>query len=211
MSALSPLIDAGFFIASEPLAGRNHSACLEEEREEERETDSRSVAVATQPRAPDLFEDFWKAYPRRDGPNPRSPAEKKFRALVKSGVDPEMMIGAASALASSEAAKGNIGTRFIPQAMTWLNQQRWADHAAISFIAGELPIEDAVKFFAKVGRWSIHAGPEPGQAGCRAPAELLAKHGLGPDGQKLKPLVDSGNGQSPFIENLPQITTSMTV
>jgi hypothetical protein len=128
------------------------------------------------------------AYPRRDGPNPRAPAEKKFDALVKSGVDPEMMI-AEEKLAQSESSRGNIGTRFIPQAVTWLNQQRWADHAAVAFLveqAGhEFPIEQAVKMFTKLGRWSRHAGPEPGQVGCRASAELLAKHGLDPDGRKL--------------------------
>jgi hypothetical protein len=75
--------------------------------------------------------------------------------------------------------------------MTWLNQQRWADHAAIAALvqlAGpELPIEEAVKSFARIGHWSRHAGPEPGMTGCRASPELLSKHGLAPDGRKLPP------------------------
>jgi hypothetical protein len=200
--AIKPLIDAAFFLASEPLADCKRDACLEKEEEREKEkekekeekTDSRSVAKATQPREPDLFEKFWRAYPRRDGPNPRAPAEKKFNALAKSGVDPEMMIAAAVALAGSESAKGNVGTRFIPQAITWLNQQRWADHAAVAFLASEagaeLPsdyLEKAVAFFAKGGRWWRQGGPEPGSPGCRASAELLAKYGLAPDGRKLEP------------------------
>lgn len=44
----------------------------------------------------------------------------------------------------------------------------------------------AVAHFAKGGQWSRAAGPEPGLPGCRATPELLAKHGLGPDGQKLR-------------------------
>ena len=149
-NALTPLIEAGFFDASEPLAERKQDAILEKERElekeEEREEDSRSVAVATRPRADD-FEEFWKAYPRRDGPNPRKPAEQKFNALVKTGVDPAIMIARAKKLAADEAGRGNVGTRFIPQAVTWLNQQRWADHAAAAFVRDQ-PVAG---FYAKFG------------------------------------------------------------
>lgn len=43
----------------------------------------------------------------------------------------------------------------------------------------------ALGHFAKGGHWSRQVGPEPGQPGCRATPEMLAKHGLGLDGQKL--------------------------
>ena len=191
--ALTPLIDGGFFVSSDPLAVRKRDAMPEKRREEtERETETESRSIKDRPeRAPSRFDEFWLAYPRRDGPNPRAPAEKKFHALVKSGVDPEMMIAEAGKLAQSESMRGNIGTRFIPQAVTWLNQQRWADHAAAAFMVdqagGDLPIELAVSMFAKIGRWSRHAGPEPGQVGCRASAELLATYGIGPDGRKVVP------------------------
>lgn len=98
---------------------------------------SRSVADASRSGASEKFEEFWKAYPRRDGPNPRKPAEQKFSALVKTGVDPDLMIQAAKQLAVDEGKRGNIGTRFIPQAITWLNQQRWSDHAAVAFAADD--------------------------------------------------------------------------
>lgn len=139
---------------------------------------------------PSHFDYFWQTYPRRDGANPRKPAEAKFAALVKSGVDPEKMISEVKKLAQMETTRGNIGTRFIPQAITWLNQQRWADHAAIAFLAEqasvELHIEKAVQMFAKMGFWSKHAGPEPGQSGCKASPELLAKYGIRADGRKLQ-------------------------
>jgi hypothetical protein len=140
-------------------------------------------------RAPEhSFDEFWKAYPRRDGPNPRSPAERKFHALVSGGVDPAMMIAAVRKLAAEEAAKNNIGSRFIPQAMTWLSQQRWADHAAVAAVEVSTPalaIEDAVKMFAKTRHWSKYAGPEPGMTGCRASPELLARYGLAEDGRMI--------------------------
>ncbi|WP_024337996.1 hypothetical protein [Bradyrhizobium japonicum] len=102
---------------------------------------SRSVADATRPVEDSKFEEFWKAYPRRDGPNPRKPAEQKFNALTKTGVDPDAMIDAAKRLAAEESRRGKIGTQFIPQAITWLNQQRWSDHAATAFAADDGMIE----------------------------------------------------------------------
>lgn len=104
-----------------------------EKEEEEVKKVSRSVAAATRPSEPDYFDRFWRAFPRRDGPNPRKPAEQKFAALAKTGVDPEVMIEGARQLSVEENRRGNIGTRFIPQAVTWLNQQRWSDHAAAAF------------------------------------------------------------------------------
>ncbi|MET4184944.1 hypothetical protein ABIB94_007073 [Bradyrhizobium sp. JR7.2] len=153
-------------------------------REEVGEEVSRSVADATRPSA-DAFEEFWKAYPRREGPNPRKPAEQKFNALAKTGVDPAMMIAAVKRMATEQAR--DVGTRFIPQAITWLNQQRWSDHAAVAFSASAIPdkiaLEDAVSIFAKTGQWSRHA---PVADISQAPAELLAKHGISPDGRRLQ-------------------------
>lgn len=44
-----------------------------------------------------------------------------------------------------------------------------------------------VSMFARSGHWSRHAGPEPGMRGCRAPADVLTKHGIDPaTGMKLR-------------------------
>lgn len=163
-NALSPLLEKGFFDASEPLAERKQDACLEKEREEEKEKrkNSRSVAVATRPSADD-FEEFWKSFPRRDGPNPRKPAEQRFYALVKAGVDPAAMIAGAKRLAADEGARGNIGTRFIPQAVTWLNQQRWDDHAATAIVRDE-PAGFYVKFGSEEqGAWDAYGRETAGK------------------------------------------------
>jgi hypothetical protein len=43
-----------------------------------------------------------------------------------------------------------------------------------------------VAMFARGQVWSRYAGPEPGQPGCRAPLEILVKHGLDAKGQKIR-------------------------
>jgi len=41
--------------------------------------------------------------------------------------------------------------------------------------------------FVRTGVWSRYAGPEPGMLDCRAPGELLAKHGIdAKNGEKLR-------------------------
>jgi hypothetical protein len=52
--------------------------------------------------------------------------------------------------------------------------------------AAKVDMDWTVSLFARGGQWSRQAGPEPGQPGCRASAELLAKHGLGADGLKIR-------------------------
>lgn len=172
---------------------------------------SRSTCDASQSHVtsgePSHFSRFWQAYPRRDGANPRKPAEQRFNSLVKSGLDPEMLIAEAKKLHNAENARGTIGTRFIPQASTWLGQARWSDHAAVAMLAeltgADLPIEEAVKMYARIGHWSRYAGPEPGHGGCRASAELLAKYGFKPDGRKTQednPITNS-KGVQGHMEN----------
>lgn len=72
------------------------------------------------------FEEFWKAYPKRKGDNPKAPARKSFFALVKQGVDPDAIIrGIKRAV---EKNRDKIGTEFIPQAIKWLRDRRWEDY-----------------------------------------------------------------------------------
>jgi hypothetical protein len=85
---------------------------------------SRTVAKATRP--PDEFLEFWKAYPKRQGSNPRKPAFEKWQRLVKSGIDPGKITAAVKAGAGFDGKK--VGTEFIPQAIKWLNDQRFDDY-----------------------------------------------------------------------------------
>ena len=101
---------------------------------------NRAVAVATRPGA-DAFEDFWKAYPKRQGANPKAPAQKLFAAALKAGADPQAIVAGARRCAEQDRDK--IGTPYIPQAVTWLRDRRWEDYAART---GDLPTSAAKVF-----------------------------------------------------------------
>jgi hypothetical protein len=44
--------------------------------------------------------------------------------------------------------------------------------------AAATDFDKVIAMFVRTGVWSRYAGPEPGMLGCRAPRELLAKHGI---------------------------------
>lgn len=92
-------------------------------KEEERKTDSRRIAIAT---AAD-FEKFWEIYPRREGSNPKKPAAERFLRLVLAGVSSAAIIAGAKRYAD-ECARLKTEGRFITQAVVFLNQQRFADY-----------------------------------------------------------------------------------
>lgn len=87
----------------------------------------------------DFFPDFWLAYPRREGSNPKKPARERFIRLIAKGVRPEALIAAAQALAVEHPTP----TRFVPQAVTWLNQERFEDAEPViagdTFCAEDIP------------------------------------------------------------------------
>jgi hypothetical protein len=127
------------------------------------------------------FVRFKLSYPKRNGSNPWGPAEKKFEALVKSGIDPEKIIAGAKQFAYEEGVRGKVGTEFIPMAVTWLNQRRYNDYQA------PLPDgtpdkskfwDDVLTSYKKYGRWSRWAGPDLDSPACQCPQEMLEKHGL---------------------------------
>jgi hypothetical protein len=71
----------------------------------------------------DFFEEFKGAFPKREGANPWKPAKASFARAVGRGADPTTIIAAAKVL----AGKHPIPTPYVPQAVTWLNQERWKD------------------------------------------------------------------------------------
>ncbi len=74
------------------------------------------------------FDGFWRIYPsRHPHPNPKKPACQKFEAALKRGVPASDIIrGAENYAVYVEQEKTN--PRFITQAKTWLNQERWAEY-----------------------------------------------------------------------------------
>jgi hypothetical protein len=187
-TALKPLIDSGFFIASDALAEPEQKAIPEKRREENiekrtREEEEKEFRAAS-PSSED-FENLKKVYPRRKGNYAWKAAERKFNSLIKTGVDPKAIVTAASRL--GESLRSKVGTEFIPMPASWLNSEDFVNIAVASFgppaIPDKIPIEEAVQMYVRNGHWSRHA---PVSDISQAPPELLAKHGLTPDGRRMQ-------------------------
>ena len=74
------------------------------------------------------FAKFWHKFPsRRPHSNPKKPAKQKFEAALKRGVPAEVIIRGAENFAVYVAREGT-DPQFIPQAVTWLNQERWTEY-----------------------------------------------------------------------------------
>lgn len=137
----------------------------------EKTTPSKSEAKASSG-CDEKFAEFWLAYPRREGPNPRKPAKLVFDRLVAKGADPDRLIAAAQAL----AIENPTPTRFIPQAMTWLGQERFGDVEPI--IPGDTfcPEDNQTTRLHVIRYRNEHDGAEPprgvqgGKAGYLIPA-----------------------------------------
>ncbi len=175
-AALSPLITAGFFETSEvlatPLAGRLPRE--EDIKKRKRREDTRS---ASPPRNED-FETLKKVYPKRAGNYGWKAAEKKFNSLVKTGVNPAIIIGAAKRLC--ETLRSRVGTEFIPMPASWLNSEDFVESAVVAFDAPQATDWDTIcTTFNKFGVWSKHApGPGPESPACQCPRDILKKHGI---------------------------------
>lgn len=132
----------------------------------------------------DDFENLKKVYPRRKGNYAWKAAERKFNSLVKTGVDPKVIIAAAVRL--GETLRARVGTEFIPMPASWLNSEDFLDAAVAAFeptMPDKIPLEEAIRQYAKTGHWSRYA---PLADISQAPPELLAQHGLLPDGRRMQ-------------------------
>ena len=182
-NALSPLVEKGFFDASDPLAERKQDAILEKEEEREIEGEKRKNSRADSPSNED-FENFKKDYPKRAGNYGWKAAERKYLALVKTGVSPHAIHSAVQRHAEEMRKLKRIGTEFVPMPASWLNSEDFVSVAVNSFSDEPTPInwENVVSFYARTRRWSRDAGPDPESPACRAPPEVLRKHGIQPLG-----------------------------
>jgi hypothetical protein len=91
---------------------------------------SQGGRAATRTAVDQSFAEFWQAYPRRDGANPKAPAAKRFAAALRSGTDPAAIVAGARRYREACDAKKLTGTPMVAQALTWLTQERWADYPA---------------------------------------------------------------------------------
>ncbi len=88
-----------------------------------KETQPPEVSANADTPARDFFEEFWAVYPRREGDNPKKPAKLKFERAIRRGADPSAIIEAARQLAKAHPTP----TPFVPQAVTWIGQERFND------------------------------------------------------------------------------------
>lgn len=135
-------------------------APVKEGNGEERKEDI-PVAGATRDAIDEAFEEFWRAYPKRDGANPKVPAAKLFRAAVRAGAPAAEIVAGARQCAVTDAK--DVGTPYIPQAVRWLRDKRWRDyqsaaaeaaraaeaHAATVLVKCETPQWEAWQAFLK--------------------------------------------------------------
>jgi hypothetical protein len=81
-----------------------------------------AIAAATAVRVPDLFDEFWSAYPRKVG---KADARKAWPKAVKH-LDAERLVKAARWWSEQWDAAG-VEKRYVLHPTTWLNGQRWND------------------------------------------------------------------------------------
>ena len=117
--AVKPLIDNGFFQLvqgdSSTLADRKQGAMPETEAEKRKEEAEKKARD---------FEEFWKAYPKKDG---KKDAEA---AWLKVDVSIDLLLSAIAAKRITEdwtKAKG----QFVPLPATWLRGRRWEDSGVV--------------------------------------------------------------------------------
>lgn len=72
----------------------------------------------------DHFELAWKAYPKREGANPKNKALSAWNARIKEGVKPGAMVEGVKRYAAFSKDKGNTGTGYVMQAVRFFGTER---------------------------------------------------------------------------------------
>jgi hypothetical protein len=125
-------------------------------------------------RSPDDFEKFWKSYPR-------TPVMSKKQALAEwEKLSPGDREAAARAVQPYRDWIAKQRDHPVVHACRFLSQRRFEGFdKPESAPEAETNWEAALASYRKFGTWQVRfLGPEPGSAGCRAPPEVLQKHGF---------------------------------
>ncbi|MGX1105438.1 hypothetical protein [Bradyrhizobium elkanii] len=140
------------------------------------------------------FPEFWAEYPRREGSNPRKEALRVYQQALKSGADEQAIIDGAKRYRADLRSRGQEGSRFVAQAVTWLRQCRWEDDlpnvalgsaATPNFATGGLPVDwhkwmRGYMLLPAYSRSWYGPGGEPGRPGCEVPCSILREYGIEP-------------------------------
>lgn len=94
----------------------------------------------------DRFDEFWAAYPRRAGGNPKARAKIVYRARVKEGVSEDVLIDAVKRYAAFCEATRKVKTEYVKQAASWLSPtfRGWEEDWEIPQAAGGETLVDRI-------------------------------------------------------------------
>ena len=90
-------------------------------REKEPSLFSEYPTPAKKPNVAEMFERFWKVYPKKEG---KKKASENFARAIKAGADPEAIIAGARRYASACVGQDS---KFIKWPQGWLTDERWND------------------------------------------------------------------------------------
>ena len=106
-------------------AMRSHSGRMPIRTEKNRAEEKRKETTTT---SDDGFQEFWKAYPKRAGSNPKAKALTRWLSNRKRSIGSTEMIAGALRYARFLKATGKIGTEYVQQAVTFLGQNEgWTE------------------------------------------------------------------------------------
>lgn len=126
------------------------------------------------------FEELKRRYPKRLGDYKWALAERKFNALVKTGVPASAILAAVLRMGETQRKLGNIGTQFVPMPASWLNSEDFVECAVVAFEPEAVNWDAICDTYKRLGIWSRHApGNGPDSPGCLCPREILDKYGIG--------------------------------
>lgn len=91
--------------------------------EPEPEPDKEKTDYALSARVSGRFDEWWNAYPHRDGKRGKKPAQAKYDRLVRGGVSEQTLIDGAIRSRGDKRVKDG----YARDPLTWLNQAGWED------------------------------------------------------------------------------------
>ncbi len=114
------------------------------ETETETETETEPPA---RPVGEDGFEQFWKAYPRKQG------KKAAYKAWQKAKDKPEISHILRQLVIQKQSDQWTKdGGQYIPLPATWLNQGRWADEVEIKTAIASMPVPKPVPLYERWNR-----------------------------------------------------------
>jgi len=140
------------------------------------------------PKSPKGFEEdfaeFWRAYPKREGGNPRKTALKAYTARRKAGATHDAIMQALRTFTAEQQSMGKIGTVYIPMASSWLNREEWEDEPAPTEEPSAAETHDDVwrgstRLYLERGTWRLaDRSPPPDCPNTLVPAHILREFNI---------------------------------